>query len=134
MFYINSEWLKCKHQNGTSIRGVACDCTGLITGILADNGVKIDVDMNYSAFWYTRKGCAEIMLPYLEKYFEKVSKPKDGDLITYHFGRAKYAHISMCIGEGKIIHCNADFGVEIIHKEELEHRESGYWRLKDVYF
>lgn len=134
MYYIKSlnEWLKCKHQNGTNMRGVACDCTGLITGIYADKGIIIPVDFNYDAFWYMRKGCKELMLPYLEKHFERVSTLDEGDCITYRFGRAQYAHIAMYLGEGKIIHCNADFGVEIINKEELTDRESGYWRLKNV--
>ena len=131
MYYIDSDWLKCKHQNGTKLKGVACDCTSLIVGILADNGISIDVDYNYNAFWYTRKGCTELMLPYMEKYFDKVDTPIPGDCITYQFGRAKYSHISMYIGDGKIIHCNADFGVEVIHREELKNRESGFWRVKD---
>lgn len=131
MFYINSDWLKCKHQNGTSIRGVACDCTGLITGILKDNGIHIDVECNYNAYWYTKRGCKELMLPYLEKYFYRVDTLQAGDCISYRFGRAEHSHIAMYLGDGMLIHCNADFGVEIIHREELEHRESAFWRLKD---
>lgn len=116
------------------MRGVACDCTGLITGILEDNGIHIDVDNNYNAFWYTKKGCGELMLPYMEKYFNRVDSLQAGDCITYRFGRAKYSHIGMYLGDGKVIHCHADFGVEIINKEELETRESGYWRVKDGTF
>ena len=133
MYYIEhlDEWLKCKHQNGTSVRGVACDCTGLVTGIYAEKGINITVNLNYGAFWYMKKGCEELLLPYLEKYCNKVDELQEGDCISYKFGRSKYAHLSIYLGDGKIIHCNADFGVEIINKGELADRETGFWRLKD---
>lgn len=133
MFYIDSEWLKCRHQNGTSVKGIACDCTGLITGIYADMGLVIPVDTDYSAFWFTKKGCTELMLPYFEKYFDRVDEPEEGCCISYRFGRASYSHIALYLGDGKIIHCNADFGVEVINREELMDRESGIWRLKCQY-
>ena len=133
MYYIKSldEWLKCKHQNGASIKGAACDCTGLITGIYAEKGIIIPVNYSYTAFWFMKKGCQELMLPYLEKYFDRVQSLQEGDCISYRFGRAQYAHIALYLGEGKIIHCDATFGVEIINQEELIDRESGYWRLKN---
>lgn len=125
------EWLGTSHQNGCSMRGVACDCTGLMTGIYKDLGIiDIPVTYNYGAFWYLKKGCNELVLPYLEEYFQRVDSLEPGDLISYRFGRAQYAHVAMYLGEGRIIHCNADFGTEIIHKIEIENRESGYWRLK----
>lgn len=133
MFYIDSKWLKCRHQNGASLKGIACDCTGLITGIYADRGLVIPVETGYSAFWFTKKGCPELMLPYLEKYFERADEPEEGCCISYRFGRSSYAHLSLYLGEGLIIHCNADFGVEIIRREELLDRESGIWRLKCQY-
>lgn len=116
------------------MRGIACDCTGLIVGILHDNGVDLDVKYDYDAFWYLKKDHQEKMLPYLEKYFYRVETLKPGDLISYRFGRSNFAHISMYLENDKIIHCHADFGVEIVNRKELEDRETSFWRLKDVNF
>lgn len=131
---IANSWVGTPHQNACSLRGTACDCTGLITGIYRDLGVAdIPVDYNYTAFWYTKKGCNELLLPYLEKYCVRVDTLEPGDIIAYRFGRSVCAHVSMYLGDDRIIHCNADFGTEIINILELKNRESGYWRLKCLF-
>lgn len=128
---VANTWVGTRHQNGCSLRGVACDCTGLLTGIYRDLGViDIKVDYNYSAFWYLKKGCRELLLSYLEQYFYRVDVLQPGDVIGYRVGRSECAHVAMYLGHGRLIHCSADFGTEIINKPEMETRESGYWRLK----
>lgn len=135
MFSINYSWLACRYQNGTSLRGVACDCTGLILGLYADRGVRLPVNYNYSAYWYMKKNCNELMLPYLERFFDRVETLEEGDCISYKFGRSGYAHLALYLdkADNKIIHCSADFGVEIIRREQLQDRETGFWRLKWQY-
>lgn len=131
------------HINGGNVKGEngGLDCCTLITQILKEMGHgEICISFGYSADWFCKKDTEELMLPYLEKYFDKVNRLKVGDVITYRWGRAEYAHISMMIARRMVIHCDASCGVEAIEADNPKFydrvgntRISGFWRLKDEF-
>lgn len=84
------------HINGGDIKGAGLDCCTLVTNFYAELGYKkIPVSFGYSADWYCRRNCKEILLPYLEKYFDKVASLLPGDLVSYRWGYSSYAHLSI---------------------------------------
>lgn len=130
------------HINGGDIKGAGLDCCTLVTNFYAELGYKkIPVSFGYSADWYCRRKCKEILLPYLEKYFDKVASLLPGDLVSYRWGYSSYAHLSIYLGNRKFAHCDADDGCCITGADEPKFwdalgrsRITGYWRLKDGLF
>lgn len=121
------------HINGGDIKGAGLDCCTLITHLIAEHkGVNIPVEFGYSGDWFCRKNCREILLPYLERHFERVAALEPGDVISYKWGRSQYAHLAMYLGNNLVIHCKAEEGVEItdINNPLFNDRTTGVWRLK----
>ena len=138
LYKIAKSYCNTPHINGGNIKGVGLDCCTLITHILSDYyGLQIDVDFGYSGDWFCERDCKEIMLPYLERYFVRVSHLRPGDIISYTWGRAHYAHLSMYLGNNLVVHCMADIGVEITEITDPcfsvgnRDRISGVWRVRD---
>lgn len=126
------------HINGGNIKGAGLDCCTLPAQIIKEvDGRDIDIVFDYSCDWFCARECKEILLPYLQNYFDEVEKLQAGDLISYRWGRAKYAHLSVYLGTSIVIHCSADTGVEITEMDNPyffdgkgESRITGFWRLK----
>ena len=135
---IAKTYIGTPHINGGDIKGAGLDCCTLVTHLYADLGYgKIPVTFGYSGDWYCQKGCTELLLPYLEKYFTRVESLTPGDLISYRWGHSKYAHLAVYLGGGKVIHCDADDGTDIVEIDNHKFfdalgksRATGYWRLK----
>lgn len=127
------------HINRGNVKGAGLDCCTLPAHLIKDTyGIDIKINFNYSADWYCKRNCKEILLPYLEEHFKSVEELQEGDIISYSFGRSKYAHLSMYLGNNKVVHCSADTGVEItsidnwvFFNSKGKSRVSGYWRLKE---
>lgn len=141
LYRVSLEYLNLPHINGAMVKGVAVDCCTLPALIYKDLGVAdIKINFGYSADWFCRRNCEEILLPYLNKYFKRVDTLAPGDLITFSWGRAEYAHAAIYLGNDVCVHAQADAGVEII---DLNHpcffdgkgksRMSGIWRLKNEF-
>lgn len=126
------------HINGGNVKGAGLDCCTLITNIYKEcYGVEIEVEFGYSADWFCKQNCDEQLLPYLEKYFDRVQDIKPGDIISYKWGRSDYAHLSMYLEPNTVVHCQADIGVEITDLDNPyffyangKSRATGIWRLK----
>lgn len=126
------------HINGGNVKGAGLDCCTLPASIYRElMGLETDITFGYSGDWYLKRGCKEILLPYLEKYCDRVDSLQTGDTISFSFGRARYAHLAVYLGNNTVIHCSADFGTEVTDlKNPLffdsngASRISGYWRVK----
>ncbi len=138
LYRIAVSYVGTPHINGGNIKGVGLDCCTLVTQIYQEAGCgTIPVSFGYSEDWYCQKNCKEILLPYLEKHCYKVDELEIGDVISYRFGRSDYAHLSVYLGNNKVIHCSADNGTEIRNADDFcfndakcRSRVTGYWRLK----
>lgn len=130
------------HLNGGNLKGVGLDCCTLPAHIFKEwRGANFLINFGYSADWYCRRDTKELLLPYLEKYCDPVDELKEGDVISYTYGRARYAHLSIYLGSNRVIHCSADEGAKIVnigascfYFPDGKSRISGYWRLKHGLF
>ncbi len=126
------------HINGGNVKGAGLDCCTLITNIYKEMGwADVIMQFGYSGDWYCQKEHREYVLAYLVKYCDKVDTLAEGDLISYRWGRSDFAHIAIYLGDSRIIHCDADDGVEItdvldpkLVDAKGQSRATGYWRLK----
>lgn len=135
-------YLHTPHMNGTAMKGAGVDCCTLIMLILQEAGYgTIPITFGYSQDWFIKKDCEELILPYLIRYFDLIDDGsiKDGDILSYRWGRSEYAHLSMVIDAERqlVIHCDADAGVEITEMSDTKFKDkanqsrlTGVWRLK----
>lgn len=130
------------HINGGDVKGAGLDCCTLVTNFYAELGYKkIAVRFGYSGDWYCQRHCKEILLPYLQQYFMRAKRLEAGDLLSFRWGRSQYAHLAIYLGDGKVLHCDADDGTVITDIYDLKFtdalgksRITGYWRFKDGLF
>ena len=61
-----------------------------------------------------------------------------GDVISYRWGRAEYAHLAVYLGDNVVVHCRAASGVEFVEADAPcfydsrgRSRISGFWRVKE---
>lgn len=135
---IAESYVGTPHVNACDIKGVGLDCCTLPAKVLGETyGINFVINLNYPADWYCRRGCEEILLPYLRMYCDQIRELEEGAILSYEWARAKYAHLALYLGEGEVIHSNADTGVEItsVNSSCFLHpsgksRLTGIWRLK----
>ena len=130
--YIGTPWV-----NGGNIKGAGLDCSTLPANFFAELGYgEFPVEFGYSGDWYCKKDCEEKLLPYLKKFCRRIRKLQPGDIISYRWARAKYAHLAIYLGNNRVLHCQARSGVEItdinapyFFDAKGESRVTGYWRV-----
>ena len=135
---IAKSFLGTPHVNGGNIKGAGLDCCTLPAQIFQELDHKeFEILFRYSGDWYCKKDCDELLLPYLEKYCDRVDELQPGDVISYRWARAQYAHLAVYLGDNKLVHCQARVGVEItdvwnpyFYDAKGNSRVTGYWRLK----
>lgn len=131
-------YLGTPHVNGGNIKGAGLDCSTLPAQFFHELGYgNFPIRFGYSGDWYCKKDCEELLLPYLEHHCVRVTELEPGDVISYRWGRAQYAHLAIYLGDEKILHCQAASGVEItditapyLFDRKGNSRVTGYWRVK----
>ncbi len=132
MEYIGTPWI-----NGGNIKGAGLDCSTLPANFFRELGYgNFEIMFGYSGDWFCKRDCEEILLPYLQKYCKKIKVLKPGDIISYRWGRAKYAHLAIFLGDKRVLHCQARSGVEITDIDAPyffdargNSRITGFWRV-----
>ena len=106
------EYIGTPHVNGGNIKGAGLDCSTLPANFFRELGYgDFEIMFGYSGDWYCKRDCEELLLPYLERYCERIDEPEPGDIISYRWGRAQYAHLAIYLGDKRILHCQARSGV-----------------------
>jgi NlpC/P60 family putative phage cell wall peptidase len=107
------EWIGTKWQHQASLKGVACDCAGLVRGVYSElTGKSFDTTVNYPATWHLFKS-----EPWLynecKKYAAEIpiEEAGGGDVLLFSFrDRFPAHHIAILTKEGTIIHSYMDAG------------------------
>lgn len=139
LYAVAKTYVGTPHINRGDVKGAGLDCCTLPAHIFKEiMGLDARISFNYSADWYCQRNCKEILLPYLQTYCNEVTDLRVGDVLSYRWGRAKYAHLAVYLGGGRVIHCSADHGTEITEINSPcfidgrgESRRTGIWRLKN---
>ena len=108
-------WLRTKFHDNACLKGVGCDCLGLLVGVYTAVGVVDAVEVpKYSAqFMLHRKD--ELYLGGLQKYCREVNEPHKGDIALFKFGLC-YSHAGIVIKwPTEMIHSYVGRGVEFVN-------------------
>ena len=108
------EWLGVKWVHQASLKGVACDCVGLIRGVYRElTGNEIPTKVNYPATWHLFKS-----EPWLYNECCKFSGGEIplvsagvGDILTFSF-REKFVdhHVGIIVSPTTFVHSYMDVG------------------------
>lgn len=117
------QWVGCKWIHQACVRGVACDCVGLVRGVHAQlTGDAFVGDYDYPATWHLFKE-DEKLCQECRKYLVEipVAAAGAGDILLFGFRpRFPAHHLAILTGDGTIIHSYMDVGVvvETTYNEE----------------
>ena len=102
-------WIGTPYQHQASLRGVGCDCLGLIRGVWRELiGPEPEPMRPYSQDW-AEAGGEETLLAIGETHFETVSASawRDGDVLLFRFRDGVPAkHVAIASGPARIIHAH----------------------------
>lgn len=110
------KWVGCKWIHQACVRGVACDCVGLVRGVHAQlTGDAFVGDYDYPATWHLFKE-DEKLCQECRKYLVEipVAAAGAGDILLFGFRpRFPAHHLAILTGDGTIIHSYMDVGVVV---------------------
>lgn len=102
-------WLGTPYQHQGSVRGVGCDCLGLIRGVWREVvGPEPEPMRPYSQSW-AETGGEETLLAIGETHFEPVNDGKwaAGDVLLFRFRDGLPAkHVAIASGPDRMIHAH----------------------------
>jgi NlpC/P60 family putative phage cell wall peptidase len=119
------QWIGSEWQHQASLKGVACDCIGLIRGCHAEltgKPLAESVDYPRSAYYYCRE---EKLYPELKKYMEEIplEEAQPGDVLTFATKtRFPDHHVGILSHNGFFVHACGDIGVQKVIESRLDDR------------
>ncbi|MBD8894043.1 NlpC/P60 family protein [Roseibium litorale] len=121
-------WLRTPYHHQASVRGVGCDCLGLLRGIWRDlYGSEPEALPAYSPDW-GQVGRVETLLDAAERHMLPVplAEAGPGDVVVFRMrGGAIAKHCGILSGNGRMVHAQENAGV-------VEVDYSGAWHRRAV--
>lgn len=122
------EWLGTPYHHQASLKGVGCDCAGLVIGVYAELGMNLpNVPTDYSA-----TPSNGTLISTVSSYGYEVAVPLPGDVMVLKFLNEPH-HLAFYAGNS-MIHSYAPVGRVVEHAIDTKwaRRIVGYWRYKEV--
>lgn len=129
-------WEGTKWQHQASVKGIACDCAGLIRGVYC-NLTGIETPMyDYPATWHLFKQEPRVFNE-CKKYFNEIpiDDVKPGDILIFRFRPNFVAHhLAFVLNNNRIIHADMEAGKVIIsnYNATWRARATNAFRLKEL--
>ena len=105
------QWIGTRWQHQASLKGVACDCVGLIRGVYRElTGINIEVPIDYPATWHLFKE-EPWLYTECQKYLREIplQEEKAGDVLVFKM-RPRFVahHCGFLTKEDTLIHAFAE--------------------------
>lgn len=107
-------WLGTPYHHQAALKGIGCDCIGLLKGIYAAFGGVVDLPADYSPSWHVHRA-EERLRDGLRRYGQEVPllSARPGDILLFGIGKGPAAHGALLIEPEIIIHAYAEAGAVI---------------------
>lgn len=104
-------WLGTPYQHQASLRGVGCDCLGLLRGVWRDvHGLEPEIPPPYTPDWAeSQHTFAEPLLDAVRRYLDPVSDgaPRVGDVLLFRWrAHLPAKHLAIVSMSGLMIHAH----------------------------
>lgn len=130
-------WLKTPFRHQASLKGVGCDCVGLIKGVGQATGAIVNVDPRWETYrHYRRTPNPRLMRQGMEDFLMPISREEalPGDVIWMQWRENLPMHLGILgvLGDGRVtlIHAYAHVRMVTEHgfTDEWQARANSYWR------
>jgi NlpC/P60 family putative phage cell wall peptidase len=123
-------WVSTPFHWEASLKGIGCDCRGLLTGIARELDRPEAETIEANVVGYTRRIDETALLAGLDRVFaRKDGEPEPGDVLAFRIQR-KVQHLGVMIDRGRFVHAYSPSPRQV-----LETPLSGLWlnRLAGVW-
>jgi len=125
------EWIGTPYHHQGRVKGVGCDCAGLIIGIAHSLGIS-----TFDYRHYSRQPDASVLLSLCDEYLDRVDSldaALPGDVLIFLI-RRQPIHMGILTEKGTVIHVWPSVGkvVEHILDEKWRRRIYRVYRYKEV--
>lgn len=102
---IARNWLDTPYQHQASVKGVGCDCLGLVRGIWRTlYGAEPEIPPNYTPDWAEEQG-EETLLYAAQRWLLPVTNPEPGDVLLFRLKPGRPCkHVGILASRETIIH------------------------------
>ena len=111
-------WIGTRYHHQTSVKGVGCDCLGLLAGIWREvYGTMPEPMPAYSSDWGDADG-NEHVLAAARRHFDEINLHHAGpsDVLAFRWRKGGPAkHCGILVGSGRMIHAYEKKGVVEVH-------------------
>lgn len=107
-------WLGTPYHHQAALKGIGCDCIGLLKGIYAAFGGVVDLPADYSPSWHVHRA-EERLREGLSRYGTEIPllSARPGDILLFGIGKGPAAHGAVLIEPDIMIHAYAEAGAVI---------------------
>ena len=101
-------WLGTPHHDQASVKGVGCDCAGLVAGVARECGmVELGRDLIDAMHSYNPTKIDEALLKIgLGRHCDRIKAIEPGAVLLWKVGRPlKAQHLAIASDGGRMIHC-----------------------------
>lgn len=105
-------WLGTPYRHRAALKGVGCDCLGLLRGVWRDvTGEEAGPIPPYRADWRDLSSVDELEA-LAARYLSEVAETEPGDVLLFRIGPAKVPrHCGILIAPNRFIHAQEKLGV-----------------------
>ena len=105
VLHIARDWLDTPYQHQASVRGVGCDCLGLVRGIWRELfGDEPESPPDYTPDWAEERG-EETLLHAARRWLTEVTDPAPGDVLLFRLKPGSPCkHVGVLASPDTLIH------------------------------
>ena len=126
------EWIGTPVVWEASLKGIGCDCRGLVAGVARELGWPEGSAFEAGIVGYSRRIDGEQLVAGLDRLFDRVEKPEPGDILAFRIWKT-VQHLAIHNGE-RMIHAYLGEPAQVVSVPIDHHwqkRLAGIWRWRD---
>jgi NlpC/P60 family putative phage cell wall peptidase len=113
------QWVDTPYHHQGRVKGVGCDCIGLVIGVCQEIGL-----INFDFTNYERVPDSTVMMKEIEKHCKPTIDPEPGDLLVFRI-KKNPQHVGILTDRG-IIHAYQSIG------KVVEHPLDVWWMKRNI--
>lgn len=118
-------WIGTPYVDGQALRGVGCDCIGLIRGVLLDvSGIKAPNPPGWRADWASSRARPLVTAARDQLSAGDRLNPQPGDVLALRGLNGREPHCGIMAPDGRFIHAIEGVGVVEVHLSQWVTRVS----------
>lgn len=130
-------WLHTPYHHHARILGVGVDCVHHMCAVVEAVGLAPPIDPGwYERTWHLHRS-AEIYAQELDRWADRTTDPKPGDIVLFRFGRT-HSHAGILLPGDEVVHAynrEVNFGAVVVTRLDqapLAGRDPWFWDIESM--